>query len=84
MSTTFVVAVVNIRLRQHVMTTFCDNPEDTRQRIAELEGAYPGDNYRLMVSPSLAEVEDAEARAKDAIFREAWLQSQLMPGNRRA
>lgn len=84
MSTTFVVAVVNMGLREHVLTTFCTGLDETRKRVAEMEAAYPGTGYRLMVSPTIAEAEAAEHRALDDILRESWLQSMLMSGNRMA
>jgi hypothetical protein len=83
-STTFVVAVVNIGSREHVLTTFCTTLEETRKRVAEMEAAYPGTGYRLLVSPTIAEAEAEEHRALDAILRESWLQSMLMSGNRMA
>lgn len=84
MSTTFVVAVVNMGAREHVLTTFCTGLEETRKRVAELEAAYPGSGYRLMVSPTIAEAEAQKDLALDAILRESWIQSLFMSGNRPA
>lgn len=84
MSTTFVVAVVNMGSREHVLTTFCTSLEETRKRVAEMEAAYPSSGYRLLVSPTIAEAEAQEHLVLDAILRESWLQSLLMSGNRPA
>lgn len=69
--------------REHVVTTFCTSLDETRKRVTEFEAAYPGTGYRLLVSPSIAEVEAEERRALDAILRESWLQSMLVTGSRR-
>jgi hypothetical protein len=83
-STTFVIAVVNMGSREHVLTTFCTSLEETRTRVAEMEAAYPGSGYRLLVSPTIAEAEAQKDHALDAILRESWVQSLFMSGNRPA
>lgn len=75
MDKTIVVTVVNLTLKQHVITAFCDSLERAKACVSEFEGAYPGGNYRLVVSPPLVELEAFE---KNEIFREAWLQSAIM------
>lgn len=82
MDKTIVVTVVNLALKQHVITTFCDSPEQAKACVSEFEGAYPGDGYRLVVSPPLVELEASAAmkdlHEKNEVLREAWLQSAIM------
>ncbi|WP_274643999.1 hypothetical protein [Pseudomonas serbica] len=75
MDKTIVVTVVNLTLKQHVITAFCESLDKARASVSEFEAAYPGEGYRLMVSPPIAEL---EAREKNEIFREAFLQSAIM------
>lgn len=78
MDKTIVVTVANLTLKQHVTTAFCESLDKAKACVAELEVAYPGESYRLMVSPPLAELEDRAVRELHAIFREAFLMSGIM------
>lgn len=82
MDKTIVVTVVNLALKQHVITAFCESLAKAKACVSEFEGAYPGDGYRLVVSPPMVELEATveldKLREKDEIFREAWLQSGIM------
>jgi hypothetical protein len=82
MDKTIVVTVVNLGLKQHVTTAFCDSLEKAKACVSEFESTYPGDSYRLVVSPPLVELEASveanKLREKNEIFREAFLQSAIM------
>jgi hypothetical protein len=82
MDKTIVVTVVDLALKRHVITTFCESLEIARACVSEFEGAYPGDGYRLVVSPPMAELEASaevnKLREKHDVLREAWLQSAIM------